>query len=466
MSIYCKGLLFIVTCALVIIMFIINNELDVLFFQNEKWGWDTTIAFTSATGTVIAAVATWLAAKRAAEGAEIAKKSMEASELAAYKTLQETQLFNRRTSFENRYSILLAQHDQYHKQLCDYIDKEQENFESKKNETKPVIIFFQKVNEADNLKDVFAFLTGHQIISRYMRTLYHLLKYIRYDFHLEHSQNTNFMNEMKKYTSPVRSMIRNDVLLMIAINALNVASESSKNSGYPKYQRLLHEFDFFEHAIFTHPSSPNQIFYSENWSDIINYQIKKTQSKFTDRWAENCNSAVFTLPDVKIFSPLILCLLVYKNPLKDVVQTVVNDFYRNLVNVFIRDELEKLMISFNKAKNNMQNYEQGFFTVTDVENKKVYYKDVIEEIILEIQRSGSYTYQKYPFEYNLSGQIEPRKEWAGAVYSSVKSYIRFEGLHNKILRNGGLEYYLKNLVSDYSLKLEELQDKITKHSVT
>ncbi|MFP3393567.1 putative phage abortive infection protein, partial [Brevibacillus sp. SIMBA_076] len=79
--------------------------------------------------------------------------------------------------------------------------------------------FFDESIYDEKLEGCFSFLTGHQIISRYMRVLYHLLKFVRENGDFNGSDPITFQ---KNYTSPLRSTIRNDVLLLIAVNALNV----------------------------------------------------------------------------------------------------------------------------------------------------------------------------------------------------------------------------------------------------
>ena len=89
-----------------------------------------------------------------------------------------------------------------------------------------------------------------------MRVLFHLLKHINDDPYVIDKSD----EEKRVYSSPLRSYIRNDVLFLIAVNALNIKSERLKEAGYPKYQKLLHRFNFFEHAVFTNPRQANEPF--------------------------------------------------------------------------------------------------------------------------------------------------------------------------------------------------------------
>ena len=66
---------------------------------------------------------------------------------------------------------------------------------------------------------------------------------------------------------------------MIAVNALNINSDNAINSGYPHYQKLLHTFDFFEHAVFLSPFEPN-IFGNEKPEEKIHELVRDKQSKY------------------------------------------------------------------------------------------------------------------------------------------------------------------------------------------
>lgn len=295
------------------------------------------IGVASAAGTIIAAWATWQAAREAAKSAEIARKSMESSDLSAKATLKETQDFNRRSSFENRYALLLTQHDHYHRQVCDYIDMgRSENIDEGKGvinekDRKAIIEFFDTNLLAESLEPCLAFLTGHEIISRYMRTLYHLLKFVHSEFYYKETE-PECLQKMKNYTSPLRSTIRNDVLCMIAVNALNINSNDSKNSGYPRYQKLLHLFDFFEHAVFYSPFEPN-VFGDKNAEIKIQKLIEVTQSKYSDYFYV-VKDKVFKEPVFRLFSPTVLCLVIYDNPMKITTKNALSTLFFTVMNIF------------------------------------------------------------------------------------------------------------------------------------
>lgn len=157
-----------------------------------------------------------------------------------------------RQGFEQRYALLLTQHNVLHDALCEYLD-----------ETPLVVnrngyeLDLKGCNDRyDALEYYFYYLTGHPVISPYMRVLFHLLKHINSDPYITDKTDA----EKRRYSSPLRSYIRNDVLFLIAINALNVRSDRLKDAGYPEYQKLLHRFNFFEHAVFSNPWKANEPF--------------------------------------------------------------------------------------------------------------------------------------------------------------------------------------------------------------
>lgn len=105
--------------------------------------------------------------------------------------------------------------------------------------------------------------TSKNILSPYMRIVYHLLKASK--------ENTNNKEDMKKYTNIIRSVIPYDILMLIAINAMYFYKShgESRNeikrwsdlfhdqdepyysvfNDYYKYYQLLIDCDFFEHLV-------------------------------------------------------------------------------------------------------------------------------------------------------------------------------------------------------------------------
>lgn len=147
-------------------------------------------------------------------------------------TLLHTRKTSRRDEFISRYTLLLEQHKEQLNVVKSYLDTE------KGKELLDGLI------EGTDHQTAFKTLQGHSIVSPYMRVLYHLLRHIS-----AHYIDNATTEDKKNYSSIVRSLIRNDVLFLVAVNASYVIEDGDEND-YGKYQRLLSELNFFEHALF------------------------------------------------------------------------------------------------------------------------------------------------------------------------------------------------------------------------
>ncbi|ORM81693.1 hypothetical protein HA42_09930 [Pantoea deleyi] len=178
--------------------------------------------------TAIGVFFSTLAAFFTARAAVATRNSTKVSEAA----LLHTQHTSRRDEFISQYTILLEQH------------KEQLNVVKSYLSTVEGLKLLNGIIMGTDHLSAFKKLQGHNIVSPYMRVLYHLLRHI--DFHYDENATTK---DKKLYSSTVRSLIRNDVLLLVAVNASYVF-EDNKENDYGKYQKLLRKFNFFEHAHF------------------------------------------------------------------------------------------------------------------------------------------------------------------------------------------------------------------------
>ncbi|MBD8170204.1 putative phage abortive infection protein [Erwinia persicina] len=147
-------------------------------------------------------------------------------------TLIHTQKTSRRDEFISRYTLLLEQHKEQLNVVKSYLD----TVKGKE--------LLHKLIEGTDHQTAFKTLQGYNILSPYMRVLYHLLRHIS-----AHYIDNATTEDKKKYSSIVRSLIRNDVLFLIAVNSSYVI-EGNEENDYGKYLKLLREFDFFEHALF------------------------------------------------------------------------------------------------------------------------------------------------------------------------------------------------------------------------
>lgn len=195
---------------------------------------------------LLGVIATSLAFFATAWAAHEARKSAKAAVKAvttADETLKETRKNYQRDAFEKRYSLLLEQHNQQLKNVVEFLSSETD--EAKR--------FIDNINERKLVLSIDKYLSGHSILSPYMRTLYHLLKHINENFYLINLSDDELIKRKKDYSSPLRSLIRNDVLYLIALNCLVTKSKDEHgevDNGYGYYQWLLNYFDFFEHAVF------------------------------------------------------------------------------------------------------------------------------------------------------------------------------------------------------------------------
>lgn len=118
---------------------------------------------------------------------------------------------------------------------------------------------FNELNEIDTPNIINVIRNENDIsinlLSPYMRIIYHILKLIK-------SHYGKDMDNAKKYTNIIRSVIPNNILILIAINSMffyTARGEEDKSvysflknyeevtNDYYKYYALLSEYDFFEH---------------------------------------------------------------------------------------------------------------------------------------------------------------------------------------------------------------------------
>ncbi|HGW3686967.1 TPA: hypothetical protein ACNHZZ_001266 [Proteus mirabilis] len=135
----------------------------------------------------------------------------------------------RKDDFIKQFTLLIEQHNKSHEIMMKVLDTYQigENKDINWNMT---------IKEASD-----KLYLNHQF-SPYMRMLFRVLKHCDENFYIQGDTN-EITKEKKKYTSIVRSMIRNDVLYFVAINSMN------ELDVFNEYRNKLKKFDFFEHLI-------------------------------------------------------------------------------------------------------------------------------------------------------------------------------------------------------------------------
>ncbi|MFB5185240.1 putative phage abortive infection protein [Yersinia intermedia] len=277
------------------------------------WSWfQTNAAIIGGLATALAFFATAWAAHEGRKSAKAALRAVKTSENA----LEETRANYRMDAFNQRFSLLLAQHNTYLEKVNTYV------------RTDSGWSFIKKLFDSKKHYEAFDAMSGHITLSPYMRILYHTLKFIEEDFF----GSKDDIVGRKKYTSLIRSLISNDVLFLIAVNSIYIRNEGACNQYY-KYQYLLQRFDFFEHADFF-------IIYHQNDIDKKNelkepfrgleYSLRLCFHEYVSNG--NYNSIIEYKPEVRV--PVIVAYI-YKNPLQNLVINWFNNVPRSLVKIFI-----------------------------------------------------------------------------------------------------------------------------------
>lgn len=197
--------------------------------------------------TAIGALVTALALVYTARAAKAASKSTKVAQEALDHTMNNT----RRDEFTRHFTLLLEQHNGQLEIVKDYLDSSDGK------------AFFESVRDSITLKKAHELMHGHSYISPYMRVLYHLLKYIDKAFYKPGA----LPEEKKSFSSLIRSLIRNDVLYLVALNSA-FTNDLGESNQYDKYQKLLHKFSFFEHAQFYKTPANESASVTEIFNDI------------------------------------------------------------------------------------------------------------------------------------------------------------------------------------------------------
>lgn len=134
---------------------------------------------------------------------------------------------SQKNTFDSKFNLLLKQHNKQLEYVISFI-----------NEKFPNGKYHKDLIDDSNYMSPNNYLFNHFVFSPYMRVLYHILKSIEIDY----GAIDKDVIAQKKYSSIVRSLIRNDILYLVAVNSL-----SDINADFKKYRDLLIKYDFFEH---------------------------------------------------------------------------------------------------------------------------------------------------------------------------------------------------------------------------
>lgn len=252
---------------------------------------------------LIALIIAWNSAVSSKSSSDIAQKTFEENQRSAS--------FN---NFEQRYNSLLALHNDLHKSVGIFLDSP-DKMDGKGGITASGgKSYFQNIRKMKTLEEAHNTLMGHSVISPYMRVLYHLLKHI-----FTFSTNPDIY---KKYTSPLRSLIRNDVLYLVALNTAIIYKDGSlDDNGYQEFQEYLQKSDFFEHTIFTADEYKN-----------FNAVKSAVKSSFDENFNVPIRMYIFNYVRtlrfqnyvIDLHKDLMLCVI-FKNPFSPLVKSYVDN---------------------------------------------------------------------------------------------------------------------------------------------
>ncbi|KGA28386.1 hypothetical protein BVY06_14480 [Pectobacterium odoriferum] len=242
----------------IVVLILVILSLNLMIFILNLSSSDNTekaVALLSALGTMGAAIFA-------------ARSAMEVS--LSNKLIKEN---NVNEDFYRKFSILLDKHDNYLSLINDFFKKEISiTFKIEYLSTLScdnALKIIRGINsevyasaERDENKEIAEGNSfAKNVLSPYMRILYHTLKSI--DFHFSNDKNSR-EGDAKQYSNIIRSLIPNDLLFLVALNSVifyNQRGDKRKykdliniNSGklniyndYHKFFQLLIRYDFFEH---------------------------------------------------------------------------------------------------------------------------------------------------------------------------------------------------------------------------
>ncbi|HEE9789007.1 TPA: hypothetical protein R8F93_003065 [Enterobacter soli] len=274
----------------------------------------------SAIATAIGALVTAVVMGFTIVAATAARKSTKL----ATEALEQARDNSRQDEFSRHFALLLEQHQVQQ----DIVKKHLDSMNNKVQEELSNIFYGYE------FEDSWLMMKGHEVFSPYMRILYHLIKHISVFYEGDTASKM-------KYTSVVRSMIRNDVIFLVALNVSYIKCGGVYNQ-FEKYQRLLSEVDFFAHAIFD---------YDENrkmHNDSLNmeahcYEIESNIEERMLRVMEGKGTEHFRRWNI-VKNPFIVTLII-KNPEQiharhsfDKVLENASDLYEQVKQEFLSDK--------------------------------------------------------------------------------------------------------------------------------
>lgn len=245
----------IITIVVLVSVIIILNLMIFILNISPSSSTDKAVALLSAIGTMGAAIFA-------------ARSAIEVS--LSNKLIREN---NINEDFYRKFNILLDKHDNYLSLINDFFKKETSaifkieylSTLSCNNALKIVRGINDKIYGSIKSSEELTISEGNSfaknVLSPYMRILYHILKSI--DIHFNNDKSLE-NKDAKQYSNIIRSLIPNDLLLLVALNSVifykssgdktkfkdrmkSISDNLSIYNDYHKFFKLLNKYDFFEH---------------------------------------------------------------------------------------------------------------------------------------------------------------------------------------------------------------------------
>ncbi|WKA64180.1 putative phage abortive infection protein [Pectobacterium aroidearum] len=284
----------------------------ILILSGVFWSWfQTNLSLISGLATALAFLATAWAAYEGRKSARAAFRAVKTSEDA----LEETRKNYLRDAFNQRFSLLLEQHNTYLEKVNNYV------------RTEPGWNFITKTFNSNQHFEAFDAMSGHVVLSPYMRILYHTLKFIDQDYF----GSKDDIVGRRKYTSLIRSLISNDVLFLIAVNSSYISSEGRKNQ-YHKYQYLLQRFGFFEHANFFNINHQSEFEKNNELKEPFHGIEGNVRLSFHNYITEGKYNSISDFE--MVFRTPVIVAYIYKNPHQNTVMKWFDSFPKFLIRIF------------------------------------------------------------------------------------------------------------------------------------
>ncbi|MGD8165369.1 putative phage abortive infection protein [Pantoea sp. FN0307] len=304
---------------ILIFILILIISIDMYWGLDLAWVWAKSNA--SVLGTFFTAFAFVATIWSAHEGRRSSTAAIKASNISE-ESLKLSGKISAVQTFESHYSLLLEQHNIYHEKLCEYLD------------SKVGRDLLNNIQSKNNVYLACRQLYTHPVISPYMRVLYHTLDFVSTSYYNENGD----VSEHKKYTSLIRSLIRNDILSLVGLNALIMKEKNpGENYGFEYYQQLLHKYDFFEHVNFiswagetTLDDGCNEL--SKKYESLIYEHAKSLIKLRISQVANNkigASSIYFKKTPVKL-----VLIYVYKNPFSGKLNELINKTPKDIFSIF------------------------------------------------------------------------------------------------------------------------------------